>query len=96
MKLDDKIFLQDPLFTTIYDRVKIQGDFFNWPSPISVPKIKLPSSQSGPFLVTGFTEHNSCDWLIGNFLFGTKIREGQLKKSPCIFDIELEHDEKTF
>ena len=29
---------------------------FNWPSPISVPKGKLQSSQSGPFFVTGFTE----------------------------------------
>ena len=29
--------------------------FFNWPSPISVPKRKLPISQSQPFLSTRFT-----------------------------------------
>ena len=34
----------------------IQGVFFNWPSPISLPKRELPSRQSGHFLVTGFTE----------------------------------------
>ena len=33
----------------------IQGDFFHWYPPISVPIRKLPSSQSRPILVTGFT-----------------------------------------
>ena len=33
----------------------IQGDFFHWYPPISVPKRKPPSSQSRSFLVTGFT-----------------------------------------
>ena len=33
----------------------IQGGFFNWPPPISVPKRKSLSSQSRPFLVTGFS-----------------------------------------
>ena len=28
--------------------------------------------------------NSSCDWLIGSFLFGTEIGEGQLNKSPCI------------
>ena len=63
----------------------IQGRSFNWPSPISVPKRKFPSSQSGPFLVTGFTERAAG---IGNFLFGTEIREGQLKEPPCISQVK--------
>ena len=25
-----------------------------------------------------------CDWLIGGFLFGTEIGEGQLQKPPCM------------
>ena len=28
-----------------------------------------------------------CDWLIGDFLFGTEIRGRQLKKSPCILSL---------
>ena len=37
-------------------KFNIQGGFFNWPSPIPVPKRNLPSSQSQSFLVTGITE----------------------------------------
>ena len=29
--------------------------------------------------------NSSCGWLIGSFLFGTEIGEGQLKKSPCTY-----------
>ena len=37
MKLDDKIFLQDPLFTTIYDRVKISDSkVFQKPKNLSI------------------------------------------------------------
>ena len=32
----------------------IQGDFYHWYPQISIPKRKPPSSQSQPFLVTGF------------------------------------------
>ena len=43
------------MHTFCYGRPEqIQGDFYHWYPPISVPKRKLPSSQSRPFLVTGF------------------------------------------
>ena len=63
---------------------KIQGDFFHWYSPISVPKRKPPSSQSQHRIYW----NSSCDWLIFGFLFDTEIRGGQLNKSPCILKMQ--------
>ena len=51
----------------------IQGGSFNWPSPISIPKRKLPSSQSGPFLVTGFTETAAGIGSLGIFFLVLKL-----------------------
>ena len=48
---------------------KIQCVFLTGPPQFQYQNEKLPSSQSHPFLVTGFTN--------------SQIREGQLKK-PCI------------
>ena len=49
------IFVQifDYVFVHIF--VYVQGDFFHWYPPNSVPTRKSLSSQSRPFLVTGFT-----------------------------------------
>ena len=47
--------LHDVMHTFSDPVLILQGDFFNWPSPISVPKRKLLGSQSRPFLVTGFS-----------------------------------------
>ena len=41
------------------------------------------------FLSNRIYWNSSCDWLIGNFLFGTEIGEGQLKKSPCMIMIMI-------
>ena len=60
-KATDAFFLSisfSPVFFWRHQQLwehSIQGGFFNWPSPISVPKRKLLSSQSWPFLVTGFS-----------------------------------------
>ena len=62
------LHIQQLLYLWVF--VFIQGGFFNWPSPFSVPKRKLSSSQSEPFPVTGFTGTVA---LIGNFLFGTEV-----------------------
>ena len=32
--------------------------------------------------------NSSCDWLIGNFLFGTEIGWEQLKKPPCTLHVK--------
>ena len=52
------------------------------PPPISVPKRKLPSSQSQH----RFYWNSSCDWLIHGFLFGTKMGGSQLIKTPCTWE----------
>ena len=55
----------------------VQGGLFNCSHPISVPKRKPPISQSQPFLLTKCTERAA---VIGGFLYGAEIGEGQLKK----------------
>merc|ERR1712074_252850 len=48
-------------------------------------KRKSPISQSQLAAVpVNLVNKKGCDWLIGGFLFGTEIGEGQLKKSPCM------------
>ena len=48
---------------------------------ISVPKRKLPITAAVPI---NLANKKGRDWLIGGFLFGTELVEGQLNKSPCI------------
>ena len=50
--------------------------FLNWSSQISAPKRKWP--------IPAAVSVRPCDWLLGNFLFGTEIGEGQLKKHPVL------------
>ena len=57
----------------------IQGDFFNWPSLISVPKRKSPITAAVP---VNLDNKKGCDCLIGGFLFCNEIGEGQLKNHP--------------
>merc|ERR1712105_260462 len=53
-------------------------------------KRKSPISQSELAAVpVNLVNKKGCDWLIGGFLFGTKIGEGQLKKSPCMLERHL-------
>ena len=51
------------------------------PPPISVPKRKLPITAAVP---ENPVTKKGRDWLLSNFLFGTEIGKGQLKKTPCI------------
>ena len=58
------------------------GCFFNWCSPISVPKRKPAKQPITAFLSIRIYRNSTSDWLAGSFLFGTEIGEHQLKKHP--------------
>ena len=57
----------------------IEDDFFNWPSPISVPKRKTANQPTTADVAKNPVTKKGRDWLLCDFLFGTEIGEGQLK-----------------
>ena len=55
--------------------------FFNWCSPISVPKRKPAKQPITAFLSIRIYRNSTSDWLAGSFIFGAEIGEHQLKKN---------------
>jgi hypothetical protein len=70
----------------------IQGGFLtvNCNPPNFSTKKKTANQPITAFLISNIYWNDSCDWLIGNFLFGTEIGCEQLKKTTLyINDIIL-------
>ena len=67
------------LFLMKITTVLIQGVFLSAPANF-ITKMKTANQ---PITANKIYWNSSCDWLIGGFLFGANIVEGQLKKSPC-------------
>ena len=70
--------------------ILLKGGFFNWPSPISGPKKKTVNQ---PISHTAVSENpvtkKGHDWLLGNFLLGTEIGEGQLDTNNLLNELTV-------
>ena len=77
-------------YIAIMTIIVLQGDFFHWYPPISVLIRKLLSSQSRPFLVTGYTGTAAViGWLAIIFLV-LKLGGTSEKNHPVVSCCELE------